>query len=85
MIDFKKTSYWSIYMDIFNLHKKFSEPVDAEEFWSALVTEADTVYKKYRAYPEVDFAKSLLLAVVAEIERSYKTASIHNGNTEKKR
>ena len=37
MIDLKNTPYWSIYMDVFNLHKKFSEPVESDEFWNALV------------------------------------------------
>lgn len=81
MIDLKNTPYWSIYMDVFNLHKKFSEPVESDEFWNALVAEADSLCRKYRASSEGEFAKKLLLAILEEIERSYKATNVHNGNT----
>lgn len=82
MIDFKQTVYWSIYMDVFNLHKKFSEPEGGDEFWSTLVSEVDAVHSKYRASPEGEFAKKLLLAVAEEVERNYR-ARILNENATK--
>lgn len=76
-MNFKETVYWKIYGDIFALHKKFSEPVESDEFWNALVAEADSLCRKYRASPEGEFAKKLLLAILEEIERSYKASNEH--------
>lgn len=81
-MNFKQTVYWQIYGDIFALHKKYAEPEGNDEFWSALISEADKVYTKYRASPEGEFAKSLLLAVAAEVERNYR-ARILNENATK--
>lgn len=70
-MNFKESIYWKIYGDIFALHKKYVEPIDADEFWGELVAESNNIYKKYKDLPEGEFAKALLLAVAAEIERSY--------------
>ena len=80
-MNFKESIYWKIYGDIFTLHKQFSDPVDADEFWSELVAESNNIYKKYKDLAEGEFAKDLLLAVAAEIERNYRARTLNENAT----
>ena len=57
--------YFNIYKDIWNLHKKYAEPIDSDEYWNAVLAESKVIAAKYKS----DFVDLLLLAVTTELER----------------
>ena len=70
-----KEQYFSIWTAAWNLHKKyFGIRVDDEERWKQLNNECEQLDRQYRNRPEQRFLLSLLLAIVAELERSSKDA-----------
>lgn len=71
-MDFKSSVYWKIYGDVWNYHKKFADIQESDEYWNCVVESAGAVYRKYEAKPEHEFAKSLILNVIDELERTYR-------------
>ena len=60
------------------MHKKyFGIRQQDEERWKQLNTECEAINDQYSGQPEQRFVQSLLLAIVAELERS-----CHAGETE---
>lgn len=55
-------SYWNLYKDVWNFHKKFSEVKDTDEYWQAVIDESNEIAKKY---DKQKFANDLLLAVIS--------------------
>lgn len=72
MTDFKQTVYWKIYGDVFAFHKKYAEVREDDEYWERVVNVSGEVYEKYKTLPEGEFAKSLILCILDELERIYK-------------
>lgn len=71
-MDFKQ-QYFSIWTEVWNLHKKYhGASADDEKAWERLDKECEQIDKKYQGKPEQKFLQSLLLAVVAEMERESK-------------
>lgn len=70
-MDFKRT-YFNLWAEAWNFHKKYATPGDSEEFWEQLVNESGEIMKEYEDKPEHDFIKDLVVAIVAEIERVSK-------------
>lgn len=70
-------NYFELYRGIWNFHKKFSEVKDTDEYWQAVIDESNEISKKYNKHK---FANDLLLAVISELERSYKEMRA-NANT----
>lgn len=70
-MNFKTTTYWSIYEKIFQFHKKFCS-AKSESEWEVAITEAGTLCKSYQGKPEHIFVKDLLVAIIDEIERASK-------------
>lgn len=67
----KDTLYWSAWAQACQLHKKYyGVRPDNEQRWKALDQECERLDKQYENKPERKFMRSLLLAVVAELERS---------------
>ena len=62
-------NYFELYREIWNFHKKFSEVKNTDEYWQAVIDESNEISKKYNKHK---FANDLLLAVISELERSYK-------------
>ena len=62
-------NYFELYREICNFHKKFSEVKNTDEYWQAVIDESNEISKKYNKHK---FANDLLLAVMSELERSYK-------------
>lgn len=62
-------NYFELYREIWNFHKKFSEVKDTDEYWQAVIDESNEIAKKY---DKQKFANELLIAVISELERSYK-------------
>lgn len=71
-MNFKETAYWTLYADIVNFHRKHAEVRDDDSYWQQVVDEASTLYKRYENIPEGEFAKSLILCILDELERIYK-------------
>lgn len=71
-MDFKQ-QYFSIWQEVWTLHKKyFGVSADDEQKWQELDRECERIDKEYQGRPEQKFLRSLLLAVVAELEGSAK-------------
>ena len=71
-MNFKESAYWTLYADIVNFHRKYAEVGEDDLYWSAVTNEASALYKKHENTPEKEFAKSLILCILDELERIYK-------------
>lgn len=71
-MNFKESAYWTLYADIVNFHRKFAEVREDDEYWERVVNVSGEVYEKYKTLPEGEFAKSLTLCILDELERIYK-------------
>ncbi len=72
MTDLKSTVYWEIYADVFAFHKKFAEVREDDSYWEQVISEINTLCKKYEGVAEAEFAKQLALTVLDELERVYR-------------
>lgn len=70
-MDFKKV-YFDLWGEAWQFHKQFSGMEGTDKEWSELVQTSEEIMKKHEKEPQANFMKSLLLAVVAEIERADK-------------
>ena len=71
-MDFKQ-QYFSIWQEVWSLHKKYHGiQQQDEQRWQLLDRECEELDKRYADKPEQKFLRSLLLAVVAELERESK-------------
>ena len=61
----KGSSEWMMFMDYWALCQKYWEPEESDSYWENLIDATDDFYKKYNT----DFAKSLALTLVNELER----------------
>ncbi len=71
-MDFKDSIYWQIYGDIWSFHKNYADVQTDDSYWDSVVSECGSICKKYMGKPENEFAKSLVLNVVDELERIYR-------------
>lgn len=68
-MDFKK-QYFTIWTAVWNLHKQYHGIQEQdEERWKQLNDECEAIDNQYSGRPEQRFVQSLLLGVVAELER----------------
>lgn len=74
-MNFKETAYWTLYADIVNFHRKYAEVGEDDSYWQKVVNEASALYRKYKNIPEKEFAKSLILCILDELDRIYKDMS----------
>ena len=65
----KGSSEWMMFMDYWALCQKYWEPDDNDDYWKLVVKETDVFYRKYNS----EFAKSLALTLVNELERKSRT------------
>ena len=68
----KDTPYYKIFGDIYNYMKAYYPAKEDDEYWKRLLDEANDIYKKYQDTEQGEFVKSLVLAVLEELERDYK-------------
>ena len=62
----KGSSEWMMFMDYWALCQKYWDPDDNDDYWESVVKETDVFYRKYNS----EFAKSLALTLVNELERN---------------
>lgn len=67
-MDFKQ-QYFNIWGEAWQFHKQFSGMEGTDKEWSELVQTSEEIMKKHEKEPQADFMRSLLLAVLAEIEK----------------
>ena len=65
----KGSSEWMMFMDYWALCQKYWDPDDNDDYWESVVKETDVFYRKYNS----EFAKSLALTLVNELERKSRT------------
>lgn len=71
-MDFKE-KYLNCWTTAWNFHKRYFGVVENDEqYWQQLMSEAERICKEYENKPEEKFMESLMLAVVAELNRSAK-------------
>lgn len=65
-----KGQYFNIWQQVWGLHKKYYDIQEQdEERWKQLNDECEVIDNQYSGRPEQRFVQSLLLGVVAELER----------------
>ncbi len=67
-MDFRQ-QYFNVWGKAYQLHKQFSGMTGTDEAWSNLIETSEKIMKEHEKEPQADFMRSLLLAVLAEIER----------------
>ena len=71
-MDFR-TQYFEIWQQAWNLHKKYYNiRADDEQKWQQLDKECEQLHGQYKKRPQQKFVESLLLSVIAELERESK-------------
>ena len=74
-----KEQYFDIWQQVWSLHKKYYAIQESDEKrWKQLNDECEAIDNQYSGRPEQRFVQSLLLGVVAELERE----ASHEGKTE---
>ena len=69
MASFQKGSEeWIMFMEYWELCKKYWIPKDTDAYWDSLIKDVDAFYKKYKS----DFARALANALADEAERKIK-------------
>lgn len=61
--------YFNIYTECWRMFRKYSAPVDDDEFWDGLVKEGNRIVDSYTAK---EFAKKVVLSTIDEIERIHR-------------
>lgn len=70
-MSFNESIYFKIYADIWGLHKRYFNIRDADdERWETLITDINTIYRKYEGQPEIEFVKALAMVALTELERA---------------
>lgn len=62
-------NYYTVITDCWGLFKKFSEPVEGDEFWNSLIQESEELYIKHG---KVNFSERMISVVMQEVENMYK-------------
>lgn len=70
---FKQTTYWSIWGDCCNLHRKYFEVEEADDLaWESVLRDAKNINEKYLHLDSGKFAEALVSLVVVELESRAK-------------
>ena len=71
-------NYYTVITDCWALLKKFSDPVENDEFWRSLAEESNDLYTKHG---KVNFSERMISAVMQEVENIYKEQTHGNGKS----
>lgn len=63
-----KTVY-GMFTDAWKFYKKYADVQQSDKYWEALITEADTIVKKYQ---NDKLCRDLIIAAMSELERKSK-------------
>lgn len=77
-MNFKESVYWTLYADIVNFHRQYAAVREDDEYWQQVVDASGELYEKYKTLPEGEFAKSLILCILDELDRLDKERRLRN-------
>lgn len=60
---------YDVFSDVWRFYKKFMDVQQSDEYWEAVVVEADAIAEKYQ---DNKLLRGLILAAVEELERKSK-------------
>ena len=60
---------YAFFGDYFNYRKKFYFPEQSDDYWTAVINEADELIRKYDCN---DYLRALVLVCVDDLERRYR-------------
>lgn len=64
-----KEEYFSLWSEVWQFHKKFADINGTDDEWQKVVDSAEEIVKRYEGKSKFEFVKSLVLAVLNELER----------------
>lgn len=67
-MDFKQ-QYFNIWRTVWEYHKEFFDMNGTDKEWESAVNKSADIMEQYKNKPKQSFVKSLLLAVIDELER----------------
>ncbi len=67
-----KEKYFNLWGEAWGFHKEFAGMAGTDEDWQRAVDMSGAIVEKYRDSEEYEFMKSLILAVIEELERQDK-------------
>lgn len=67
-----KEQYFNLWGEAWGFHKEFASMAGTDEDWQRAVDTSGAIVEKYKGRPEYEFMKSLILAVIDELERQDK-------------
>ena len=62
-------NYYTVFTDCWSFFKKYSEPVDGDEYWKAMSDEANELYIKHAKVP---FSEKILSLIMGELENIWR-------------
>ena len=67
-----KEEYFSLWSEVWQFHKKFADINGTDDEWQKVVDSAEEIVKRYEGKSKFEFVKSLVLAVLNELEHQDK-------------
>ena len=68
-----KEQYFQVWKTVWDLHKKYhGVKADDTEKWELLTKESEQITNQYKESPEREFAESLVLLVIRELDAKSK-------------
>ena len=80
-----KEQYFNLWGEAWGFHKEFAGMAGTDEDWQRAVDMSGTIIEKYRDSEKCEFIKSLILAVIEELERQDKRKKQQEGKGNEKK
>lgn len=64
-----KEEYFSLWGEVWQFHKEFANINGTDDEWQKVVDSAEEIVKRYEGKSKFEFVKSLVLAILNELER----------------
>lgn len=80
-MDFRET-YFEIWKSAWDFHKRFADMKGTDEEWESVIDVSGKTVEKFRGKPGYEFAKSLILVTIDELERRDKINRKEHGKNE---
>lgn len=82
-MDFRET-YFEIWETAWNFHEQFAGMGGTDQEWERVVDAAGEIVENYKGTLQYEFVKSLIMAIIAELERVDKRRRSEDMENEKK-
>lgn len=64
-----REQYFDVWSQAWQFHKRFADMKGTDEEWGSVIDVSGKTAEKFRGKPGYEFAKSLILATIDELER----------------